>query len=259
MTNITLPAKLIDAHGHLWFDQPETSKQTVLRLCETYNVYKTFISTLCMAQYYPGEEEVKQSNNITHSFMRENPGMIEGLAYINPVNDGCVDELKRCVEDLGMRGIKIWVAVHCDDTCVNRVAEAAIAYDIPVLAHTFKKTVGQIITESTGPNAANLGLRYPELKLIAAHLGGNVYETIKCIKDTRNICVDFSGSMFRRDDLDYTVRHLGVERVLFGSDMPLAFENCIGQVEGADLCEADKRKIYHDNAVRLFKLGGDGA
>ncbi|NLB43738.1 MAG: amidohydrolase family protein, partial [Clostridiaceae bacterium] len=48
-------------------------------------------------------------------------------------------------------------------------------------------------------------------------------------------------------------RWLGCERVLFGSDMPGAsFLISYGQVEDAALPEADKARIYRDNARRII-------
>ena len=249
---------IVDSHAHVWHHAPDKGKERILKISKTYDVRKFFLSTLNEVIYSPSEEVIRQCNEITYGFMKEQPDLIRGMAYLNPVNPNCVDELKRCVEDYGMSGVKLWVAVFCDDERINPIAEAAIGYGIPVLAHCFKKAVGQLEFESTGPNVENLGRRYPELKIIMAHLGANVYDTIKCVKEYDNIYTDFSGSVCRRDDLDYTIRHLGVERVLFGSDIPIAFEDCIGQVECADITEDERKMIYYGNACKLFGLGDIG-
>jgi len=243
---------IIDVHGHLWLHKPEEDKEIILKICKAYNVKKLFLSTI--QSEYPDEDEIKRCNDTTYGFMRENPDLIKGLAYLNPANHNCMAELKRCVEEFGMSGIKLWVAALCDDERVNPIAEAAIRYDIPVKVHCFKKTIGQLEHESTGINVENLGKRYPGLKIIMAHLGANVYDTIKCVKEYDNIYADFSGSGIRRDDLDYTIKHIGVRRILFGSDLPGCFEDCVGQVEGAAITEEERRMIYYGNACKLFKL-----
>ena len=244
--------KIVDVHGHLWLGSAEKNKETILKICTAYNVKKLFISTL--QGYYPDESEIRNCNDATYGFMQERPGLIKGLAYINPANHNCMDELKRCISELGMSGIKLWVATRCDDERVNPVAEAAIRYDIPVEIHSFKKTVGQLEHESTGIHVENLGKRYPELKIIMAHIGSNVYDAVKCVKEYNNIFIDFSGSIMRRDDLDYTIKHVGVSRILFGSDMPGSFENCVGQVEGAAITGEERRMIFYGNACKLFKM-----
>jgi len=245
---------LIDVHAHLWLERPEESIKTVVRLCGYYQIDKVFISTLGDG-YYPDQDAIVRCNDITAGFMRERPDLAEGLAYINPANPGYMDEMKRCIEDYNMRGVKLWVATFCDDERVDSIAEQAIKYGVPVLAHTFYKSVGQLEYESRGEHAANLGARYPELKFIAAHIGANVYHTVKSIKDYPNICVDFSGSYFRRDDIEYTIKHLGAERILFGSDMPGVFEDCLGKAESVGISDADREFIYYKNAVRLFYGG----
>ena len=246
--------RIIDVHAHYGHG----AKDLILEICEFYNIYKIFVSTLDAgsgAEYYPSRDTVKKCNEMTAGFMRERPKLVEGLCYLNPANGGCLEELKRCVEGFGMRGIKLWVATYCDDERVFPIAEAAVKYGIPILAHTFFKEIGQLEHESRGFHAANLGKRYPELKLIAAHTGANVYHTVKSVKDVRNVCVDFSGSFFRRDDIEYTVRHLGAERVLFGSDMPGVFEDCLGKAETSGITDGERELIYYKNACRLFGLG----
>jgi len=243
---------IVDIHAHLWLGNAEKNKETNLDNCTAFNVKKLYVSTL--QGYYPDENEIRQCNDMTYGFMKEHPHLVKGYAYINPANANSVNELRRCIEECGMSGIKLWVATFCDDERVNPIAEAAIRYDIPILIHCFKKTVGQLEHESTGVNVENLGKRYPELKIIMAHIGANVYDTVKCIKEYNNIFVDFSGSFMRRDDLDYTIRHIGVQRMLFGSDMPGCFENCVGQVEGAAITDEERKMIYYGNACKLFNI-----
>jgi len=62
--------------------------------------------------------------------------------------------------------------------------------------------------------------------------------------------------VMRRDDLDYTIKHIGVRRVLFGSDLPGCFEDCVGQVEGAAVTGEERKMIYYRNACKLFRLEG---
>ena len=245
---------IVDSHAHVWHSAPDEGRETLLKLSKAYDVRKFFLSTLSSVVWNPDEKLIGECNKITRGLMKDLPHLVNGMAYLNPANANCMDELKRCIEDYGMSGIKLWIAVFCDDARVNPIAEAAIDYGIPVLAHCFKKSVDQLEFESLGPNVANLGQRYPELKIIMAHLGANVYDTIKCVKEYSNIYADFSVSICRRDDLDYTIKHLGVERVLFGSDTPIAFEDCVAQVECADISADERNMIYYGNACRLFGL-----
>ena len=89
-----------------------------------------------------------------------------------------------------------------------------------------------------------------------AHLGGNAYYGIKPIIECKNVWVDISGSLFRRDDLDYTIKLIGSDRVIFGTDMPGAsYLVNLGQVEEANLTDKQRQDIYYNNAVSFFDRG----
>ena len=101
------------------------------------------------------------------------------------------------------------------------------SYNVPVLIHAFYKATGQYPNESTGRNVARVAARYPELKIIMAHLGGNCYDGLPAIRSFPNVWVDYSGSIFRADELPYALEMVGANRILHGSDMPGAYLVCL--------------------------------
>ena len=153
-----------------------------------------------------------------------------------------------------MCGVKLWVATFCDDHLVDPIVEEAIRYDIPILVHTFHKAVDQLPCESLGIHQANLARRYPEARFIMAHIGANCLRELRMVKDCPNVWADFSGSIAHADDLEYAVRILGEDRILFGSDMPaIGFQPSYGQLLEADLTDAQREKIKWQNAQRVFE------
>lgn len=150
-----------------------------------------------------------------------------------------------------MSGVKLLIATFCDDPKVFPIVEKCIDYNIPLLIHSFHKSNGQFEFESVGTNVARLAKMYPEAKIIMAHLGGNCYHGIKTIKDLKNVSVDISGSIYRRDDIDYTVKQITAKRVIFGTDMPGSFLVNYGQIEEAKLTEIERQEIYIGNALRI--------
>lgn len=243
---------LIDFHAHLWNESFEENKREILKACELYGIDMVYISSL--GGQYPTEEEISLLNHDTYKLMREEKSRIGGFCYINPRHSNSIEVLKKGIEDYGMSGMKLWIATYCDDPRVYPLVEKCIDYDVPVLVHAFHKAVGQLECESLGANVANLALKYPEAKLVMAHLGANCHREIKCIRDINNVYVDISGSIFRRDDVDYTKKQIGAERILFGSDLPGAsFLVNYGQIEEADLSFEEKDLIYYRNALRLLK------
>ena len=102
--------------------------------------------------------------------------------------------------------------------------------------------------------------RFPEVKLILAHIGcgwdGDVTHQVRAIQKSQhgNVFADTSSARSIMPNLiEWAVKEVGAERVLFGTDTPLystAMQRA--RIDHADLSDADKRLILRDNAVKLF-------
>jgi len=240
---------IIDVHAHLWANNYKEDKKTVLKACELFDIDKIYISTI--SSYYPDYEEIEYCNKLTCEFMKEQPSRIAGYIYIDPTHSNRVEVLKRGLDN-GMEGVKLWVAAKCDDYRVYDIAKYCIDKNVPVLAHAFHKAIGLLEHESTAVNIRCLALRYPELKIIMAHLGGNVYHGLRCIADLENVYSDFSGTMIGTGDINYALELVGEDRILFGTDLPGGGRQCFAQVEEASLTHLQKDKIYYKNAQKIF-------
>ena len=243
---------VIDVHAHIFpFGGIENSKAEIRMAMERYPLRRLYLSSL--DSFYPAEDEIDELNSYTYEFCKEDPKRMRAYCYINPALSNAADVLRCGVEKHGAVGVKLWISTTCDDVSVNRIAEVCIGYDIPLLIHAFQKYNGLLPDENTGYNVAVLANRYPEAKLIMAHLGGDAYHGIKPVRECKNVWTDFSGSNFRAGELDYTVKLLGAKRVLFGTDMPPApFLTNLGIVEDAAVSEEDKQDILWRNACKLF-------
>ena len=247
---------LIDVHTHLWKGIEAQCRPGILDMCDSFGIDKVLVSSL--GGYQPDPEEIRYLNDQTYGFMKEHPGLVEGYCYLNPRHPDALTELHRRVEDQGMCGVKLWVATFCDDPLVDPIAEQCVSYGIPMLVHAFYKAVDQLPCESLGENVANLARRHPDAKILMAHLGADCLREMRMVKDCKNVWLDFSGSISHADDLEYAVRLVGADRLLFGSDMPdLAFQCSYGQLIEADLTPEDREKIAWKNAVRLFGFDGE--
>lgn len=240
----------IDVHAHLWADNYKKDKATILKSCELFAINRIYISSI--ASYYPDMNEIELVNSLTLGFMKEHPELIGGYVYVNPANENHMKVLEKGMED-GMEGVKLWVATKCDDSRVDGIAKKCIEKNVPVLAHAFHKAIGQLEHESTAQNIRCLALRFPELKIIMAHFGGNLYHGLRCIADLKNVYSDFSGTMIGTGDINYAIDIIGEERILFGTDMPGGGRQCVAQVEEAVLTQEQKDKIYWKNAQKIFR------
>lgn len=242
---------LIDVHAHI---MEEDQVENLLRTAERYGVDRYYVSTL-LGGYYPNEQEIEDSNAMLARIMKEHPSIFKGYVYVNPQHDNRMDVLRKGIEEQEMSGLKLWVATYCDDPRVFPLVEKMIEYDKPIIIHTFVKAVGQLDHESTSKHVANLAERYPEAKLIMAHLGGEPCHGIRPIAKYKNVWVDHSGTLVGSNDLQHAIDLLGVDRILFGTDMPIAFASSYGQVLEANLTNEEREKIFWKNTMELFGEG----
>ena len=118
----------------------------------------------------------------------------------------------------------------------------------PLLIHTW----------GTGEVAALVVLaqRYPKLRIIAAHAGGDAWRLgIAAARSCPNLYLDFACSMPYRGAIARALGELGPERVLLGTDATLFDPLYVKAVyEHTEMSEADRALVMGGNAVRLFGL-----
>lgn len=242
---------VIDMHQHLWLDSYQEDKKELLCAMEHFGITRSYVSGL--GSHQPDEAEILFLNQQVADFMHEHPREIGGAVYVNPLHQNAISIVRRGIEDTGMELVKLWISCVCDSPAVFPVVEAAIDLDVPILLHAFQKAGGELDGESTGVHVANLARRYPEAKLIMAHLGGNVYHGIPAIRSCKNVWTDISGTIFRAGEIAYAVKNIGADRILFGSDiMGCSYLLDLGQVLEAPLTQEEREKILWKNASRLF-------
>ena len=107
---------------------------------------------------------------------------------------------------------------------------------------------------------ARLANEYPEVKIIISHLGcgwdGDLSHQVRAIQSSKhgNLYTDTSSAQSIMPNLiEWAVKEIGVERILFGTDSPLYFAPMQrARIDNAELSDTDKKKILYENAVRLF-------
>ena len=115
----------------------------------------------------------------------------------------------------------------------------------------------------------NLALKAPKTKFIFAHLGALNFRFWNILKAARtaeglfgeNIYFDISATVALiadspiEDEFVWTIRNVGVEHVLLGSDYPrYSLKQNVDALEQLPLTEEEKAQIRYDNARALFGL-----
>lgn len=159
-------------------------------------------------------------------------------------------------------GIKIHPSEHgvnCASTLYRPAWEAAKAYHLPMLTHTWTASATNPKQEYSLPHAfANYLAEFPEVFMIFGHSGGRpegIREAAAMGKQFKNLYYDTAGDVYSEGFISYMVRMVGAERLLFGSDMNW-FEpsSQMGAILGAELSQTQREKILGENARLLFGL-----
>ena len=121
----------------------------------------------------------------------------------------------------------------------------------------YKTKYGNLYSnDSTPEDFIDVAKRYPESILQFAPTGGGVdweYEC-KALKDYPNIYVDVSGSNNEENMINYVIKHLGEDRLFFGSDN--SYYQAVSKILAADITDAQRKKIFFDNYNNMLKKGG---
>lgn len=240
---------IIDFHAHLW--ARDDAEEAMAKGAAWHGVDRICVSAI--RRYVPDEAEVRELNERVLRAMRRWPDLYVGFVYVNPKHGKAalraIDEAPMA----GMSGIKLWTSCYASDRDVFPIAEKAIELDWPVLQHAWRKWTGNLPTESDPRHVARLAERYPELKLVMAHIGGDWEYGIKAVRHCPNVCVDTSGSIAHTGMLEMCLSELGADRVVWGTDMPGAdLIYTLAKVNAAPIGARDKEKILSGNARRLL-------
>ncbi len=206
-------------------------------------------------------------NDEVASFVREYPDRFVGVASVDlhaPMN--AVRELRRCVRELGFRALRIvpWLwGLPPDDRRYYPLYAECIELDIPFclqVGHT-----GPLLSSETGrpiPYLENVALEFPELRIVAGHIGVPwTQEIISLATKFPNVYIDTSAYKATRypDDIVDFMRGRGCQKVMFGTNYPMITASaCLEGLGALKLGEREQSLFLSENARRVFKIEGAG-
>jgi predicted TIM-barrel fold metal-dependent hydrolase len=88
--------------------------------------------------------------------------------------------------------------------------------------------------------------------MICGHTGGDWELGVRAVRPHKNILMEFSGSDPHSGMVDYAVKELGADRLVWGGHGPSrSYATELGKVLDADLSRADRMKILGGNLRRI--------
>jgi hypothetical protein len=144
----------------------------------------------------PNEEQTRDINDWTLSNIEKHKGKLHGLCFINSlVDEGFIrEEVYRCVRDGPCVGIKFEFP-NAARKELDKTMPLAEELGVPVLQHAWDLTWNkQLDLQSDPRDVAVLARRYPNVKILMAHLTGCWLRGVREVEDLPNVWVDTSGS-----------------------------------------------------------------
>jgi predicted TIM-barrel fold metal-dependent hydrolase len=205
----------------------------------------------------PNRAQMQAINDQTRELCRWHPGYFIGFCYVNPnLGERAVRaEIDRAAA-AGLRGVKLEIDCNARDARLRPVMLTAERLGWPVLQHSWDQTnIRQRRYHSDPADTALLARRFPNVRVIMAHLTGCGFRGVLEVKALDNLVVDTSGGQPEAGLIEHAVEHLGAGRVLHGSDLPIRDPACtIGRILGSAISPGAKEQILRDNAHRLLGL-----
>ncbi|KRE36451.1 hypothetical protein ASG85_09800 [Paenibacillus sp. Soil724D2] len=169
-------------------------------------------------------------NEYVAEYCRRDPQKLIGFACVDPHDYNALDELKDCVQNLGLRGLKtspIYQAYDPMDERMLRIYRYCEDNRVPILTHQGTTFPRRAPMQWAHPEQVEkIALAFPELRIIIAHLGHPwESETISVIRKHPHVYADVSALYYRPWQLYNSLtlaKEYGVwKKLIFGTDYPI--------------------------------------
>jgi len=236
-----------------------------LDYADRFGIAKMFVANP-MHQIRLTPEEFRDHNNKVLAAVKQHPDRFIGHFTFNPqYPKESMEEIDRCL-DAGMTGTRLYQQVKINDPLYFPFIEKLASRNILIFMHgecqmgvggyKMKYDVKKVPTISTPDDFAEAARRFPEAMFQFAHLGGGSDWECMCktFEPYPNIFIDTGGSNNEENMIDFALKHLGEDRLLFGSDN--SFYQSIGKIIASGLTDRQKEKLFYGNYQRILKKGG---
>src|SRR5882762_9073427 len=230
---------LVDVHAHFyhqrtpradWRERNESRLAAGGMIGITIHVASILGSFgLTSPTYFPSPRDVTAGNDALLALQQAHPDRIRGLVCVNPNDTAHARaEIVRCL-DAGLIGIKLAASRRADDPLLDPIAALALERRVPVLQHIWQHRrrdwPGQEASDAS--ELCTLARRHPDVAFILPHSGGggdwlhSLHGVGGGGADVPNVYVDLSGSGVDGGMLEACLESVGVNRLLWGSDITM--------------------------------------
>ena len=149
---------------------------------------------------------------------------------------------------------------YIDDEKVFPIYEKIQKLQIPILVHCGYELSLTGLVQAGPKQMLNVKKRFPEIKFIAAHMGGfKMWDEVEnSIIGDDYFYVDTSSAFvfMKKEQIYRFLKKHNSDKILFGTDFPVGNpKNDIELINSLDIPKEYLEKIMHINAERLLNLG----
>lgn len=208
---------IVDGHVHIGKStrlQIDMDGSMLLRIADELGIDKICCTDLTALFY-----DMHEGNRLLFQEMRMHGDRILGYCSLHSTRFGqeALDEIRRCREVYGMRGLKIYSTPEMSiaEPASIPILELCAELQMPILAHTTPAECDYLLAYA------------PAVKFIMAHAGGQPYahgdwnRAIMVAQRHPNLYLDTACSTVDSSFVESCIRELGADRVIFGTDIPL--------------------------------------
>lgn len=241
----------LDAHTHVMSPElaaglvgpgtpPSTADDLIEQLDEA-GVKQAVVLSLAYFPDLPDAAAVRAENDFTATEVAKYPDRLIAFCGINPLRDGALDEVDRCVDELDMKGVKLHLPASAVDlklpehvAALSGVFDRIAERDLPVLMHS-GTPFGLPLDSDALANLATIIATHPTVRLTLAHCTNDADRDEmeiwlagleQGLFNNENMFVGTSSCLrFYQDApraqkqlMVWRLRTWGIERVLFASD-----------------------------------------
>ena len=242
---------IVDAHVHIGKStrlQIDVDGEHLVRVADEMGFDKICCTDLTALFY-----DMHEGNELLFREMKQFPDRIIGYASLHSTRFGseALDELDRCANDYGMRGLKIYSTPQMSiaEPSTIPILEKTVELGFPILAHATPHECEYLMTA------------VPECKLMMAHAAaqpfaqGDWNRAITAAQRFPNLYLETASSTIDAGFLETCVRELGPEKIIFGTDIPLLdpyFQ--FSKIRDTTIEPGQLDKILGGNILRLMGI-----
>ena len=261
---------IIDAHAHLRLGEKDgllptqpVGTDALREIDDKAGVRKSALIVMARKEQM---DKTRAQNDAVLAAAATSDNRFYPVVSVHPADgDAALAELER-VAKLGAKEVKLHPNTQnfdVADPSVGTVVEKCGELGLVVLFDSYKpwdaNEMGKFMM---------LAIQHRKTKIVLAHMGFTYFReavsfaTIRRLGMADNVWFDISAIAPTYADspvqaeLVWTMRKVGIDRILFGSDWPVYTPSeAITAVRHLGLTEAEQRKVFYDNAAQLLGVG----